>query len=181
MLIAVITIKFIGLCCEIKKAESIWVAEGGEKKEKEEMAEAEKTLEAVAEERGQIIIKLNVHCCCLAMPELCATYANERSRWIFPPEYFNILNHLAVFVDTRRSFMLSHCSKDRGNVCKWEQSLDVTQGVIAFRSRPRTHYNDVIIKNNTKQPVFGNEKSTDICSDLYFMLLLHKQDAHTQA
>lgn len=46
MLIAAITIKFIGLCCEIKKAESIWVAAQELKKEKEEMAEAgEKTLE----------------------------------------------------------------------------------------------------------------------------------------
>lgn len=46
MLIAAITIKFIGLCCEIKKAESIWVAEQEGKKEKEEKAEdGDKTLE----------------------------------------------------------------------------------------------------------------------------------------
>lgn len=45
MLIAVITIKFIGLCCEIKKAESIWVAEQEKKERKAEMAKAgEKTL-----------------------------------------------------------------------------------------------------------------------------------------
>lgn len=49
MLIAAITIKFIGLCCEIKKAESIWVAEQEKKKKgkrQEEMVEAgDKTLE----------------------------------------------------------------------------------------------------------------------------------------
>lgn len=92
----------------------------------------------------------------------CESVVEDCGQIIDSPEYFNILNHLAVCVDTQRSFMLSHWSKDRGNFCKWEQSLNVTQSIIAFRSSSHTNDNDVIIKNNTKQPVFGNEKSTDI-------------------
>lgn len=97
------------------------------------------------------------------------------------PEYFNILNHLAVFVDTQRPFTLSHRSEDRGNFCKWEQSLNVTQSIIAFRSSSHTNYNDVIIKNNTKQPVFGNEKSTDIlATDLCSFYTNTNAGTHTQ-
>ncbi len=98
------------------------------------------------------------------------------------PEYFNILNHQVVFVDTHRPFMLSHCSKDRGNVCKWEQSLNVTQSIIAFRSSSHTNYNDVIIKNNTERPVFGNEKSTDIlATDILCSFYTNTNaDTHTQ-
>lgn len=77
------------------------------------------------------------------------------------PEYFNMLNHLAVFADTQRSFILSHRSKDAGNFCKWEQSLNVTQSIIGLWSGSHTNCNDAIMNNNN-QPVYGKEKSADI-------------------
>lgn len=40
--------------------------------------------------------------------------------------------------------------------------MNVTQSIIALRFSFRTNSNDVITKNNTNQPVFGNELSTDI-------------------
>lgn len=57
------------------------------------------------------------------------------------------------------------CGHNVGKDRKGEQSLDVTRGIIAFRSRLHTYDNDAIIKSNAELPVFaflGNEKSTDV-------------------
>lgn len=53
--------------------------------------------------------------------------------------------------------------------------MNVTQSIIAFRSSFHTNYNDVIIKNNTELPVFGNEKSTDILTTDILCSLYAKQ------
>lgn len=78
MLIAAITIKFIGLCCEIKKSGINLSGRAGKKKGKrqEEMVEAgDKTLESMRRRRCEAkdrakIVYCNFHCCCFAMPEL---------------------------------------------------------------------------------------------------------------
>lgn len=59
------------------------------------------------------------------------------------------------------TFILSHCSKDRGNFCKWEraQSLNVAQSVIGLWSSCRPNYGDTIIKNNIEQRRFWKRRS----------------------
>lgn len=58
--------------------------------------------------------------------------------------------------------------------------MNVTQSIIAFRSSFHTNYNDVIIKNNTELPVFGNEKSTDILTtDILCSLYAKQMRTHT--